>query len=650
MVVRQHKLFLVGGARSPVERMRPWSHPLSPRSHRAERGDSSFAPSRPFGPGSLCSLSWLIGFVLTTASLLGGAACVSGELDEVSTATVGTHVQDWRDEIIYQVVVDRFANGSARNDYRVNAAAASRYHGGDWQGILDRLDYIEALGVTALWISPIVRNVETDAGVDGYHGYWAVDLTHLNPHFGDLATLRTLIDACHGRGIKVILDIVTNHLGQVFYYDINMNGQPDEQVYGSGGRSPVSHVTEYDPDYDPRGIQASTSLGEAGPSPIRFFDMPEIFRVPPTPAIFRERSAYNLRGRVTDWNDREQVLYGDFPGGLKDVNTENPAVREAMIAAYVDWVLELDLDGFRIDTLKHVEHAFWSVFAGEVRRRLSTAGKNNFLMFGEAFDGDDALVGSFTAPGLLDSVFYFPQKFQVFDDVFARGGPTTKIEDLFVQRATHYGSAPHDGGIGVPPRDSLVNFLDNHDVPRFLFQRPDAQGPAALRAALAYLLTEDGIPCIYYGTEQDFRGGNDPANREDLWLSSYRTDGDTFSWVARLARLRRSYPALRRGDFVLRWTTDRVGDEQDAGIVAFERSTAEGDYALIVINTQGRHASETSASTAGGSDMVISRSAGTVLVELVSGSNHTVAPLGTLRLRVEPYGIAILIPPDQVRP
>jgi glycosidase len=573
-------------------------------------------------------------------------SCVHGQLDRVRDVVLTTHpaAEDWRDEIIYQLLTDRFANGDAATDFRVEPNALARYQGGDYQGIIDHLDYLEELGVTALWISPIVLNVDHDAGVDAYHGYWAVDFERLNPHFGDLATLRAFVNAAHERGMLVILDIVTNHLGQVFYYDINGNGQPDETLFGDGERSGLTRITEYDPDYDPRGIQGRTSLGESGPAPIRFFHMPEIFRVLPNPPIFADPRSYNRRGRVTDWNVREQVLYGDFPGGLKDVNTELPEVREAMVQIYVNWVLRTDVDGFRIDTLKHVEHGFWEYFAPEVRRRLAERGKTHFFMFGEAFDGDDELIGSYTRPNLLDSVFYFSQKYWVFSDVFQRGGPTSQIARLYAMRDRNYGREPQPGGIGVPPRDVLVNFLDNHDVPRFLFERPDPDGTRALRAALAYLLTEDGIPCIYYGTEQDYAGGNDPMNREPLWWSGYRTDGETFRWIARLTRVRRSYRALTHGRFDLRWTSDHVGAESDAGVVAFERQTAEGDYALVVIHAHGAHASETAFE---GTTMTVDRPAGAMLVDILSDETFVVGDGGALRIPVEAYQARILVPPDQ---
>lgn len=582
-------------------------------------------------------------------------SCAQDGLGTLGDVQVRQHVDDWRDEVIYQLLTDRFANGDAATDHRIEPSALARYQGGDWQGIIDQLDYLEDLGVTSLWISPIVLNVDHDAGFDAYHGYWAVDLERLNPHFGDLATLRAFVRAAHDRGMSVILDIVTNHLGQVFYYDINNNGQPDDTLIGGGERSPLTRITEYDPDYDPRGIQGYTSLGESGPAPIRFFDMPDIFRVPPNPPLFQDPTVYNRRGRVTDYGIREQVLYGDFPGGLKDLNTEDQRVRDEMVRVYTNWILTTDIDGFRIDTLKHVDDGFWRDFAPRIRQNLSAAGKTNFFMFGEAFDGDDALIGSYTQPGMLDSVFYFSHKFWVFGDVFTREGPTTQISRLYDQRDTNYSSEPQVGGIGARPRDVLVNFIDNHDVPRFLYDRPDAGGLDALRSALAYLLTEDGIPCLYYGTEQDFAGGNDPANREPLWWSGYATDGTTFQWVARLTRIRRGYDAFTHGSFDVVWATDRVADESDAGIIAFERRIDAGEYALVVINTQGRHASRTSFE---GEVMATSQPAGTVLVDILSSERFTVGAGGTLDVEVgtvvvdedpaTPPRVRILIPESQV--
>lgn len=589
------------------------------------------------------------------AAILPEAGCVSVP-GAGQQPVLATHVQDWRDEVIYQVIVDRFADGDVNNDFHVRPGALARYQGGDWKGIEDHLDYFGALGVTTLWISPVVKNVDTDADVDGYHGYWAQDLTQVNPHFGDLASLRSMVAHAHDRDMKVVLDIVTNHMGQVFFYDMNENGHPDVYIFGTGGSSPLTRITEFDPDWDARGVQAFTSLGLSGRAPILFIDDPSINRVAPQPGILGRADGYHGFGRVVNFDDDRQRLLGDFPGGLKDVATELDEVRATMVDAYARWAEAADFDGFRIDTIKHVEHEFWQRFTQNVRARLAAEGKNDFLMFGEAFDGNDALVGSYTTKGELDSVFYFPQHFQVFRDVFEMAHDakqqkgTSQIASLWADKAKNYGTQPQDSGIGVAPYKAIVNFIDNHDVARFLFE--SSGDVPALRNALTLLLTEDGIPCIYYGTEQDFSGGNDPANREVLWATRFATGGDTFNHVAKLTRIRKAYAALRRGDTKVVWSSPHVAQEDDAGILAFERAGGDAGgaaYALVVVNANGFKASSTSD---GASVMQTSAAAGTTLVDVLAAAQppatFTTDAGGKLRVSVPKQSAMILVPQSQV--
>jgi alpha-amylase len=604
---------------------------------------------------------WTLGLMTSAIVLAPAMGCIEVPL-EGRRPVLSNHVEDWRDEVIYQVIVDRFANGDVNNDYNVRPGALARYQGGDWRGMQDHLDYLQELGVTTLWISPVIRNVETDADVDSYHGYWQQDLTEVNPHFGDISALRSLASALHARGMKIVLDIVTNHMGQAFFYDMNLNGHPDIYIGGTGQAnagtggpitSPVQRVTEYDPDFDIRGVQASTSLGIAGRAPMIFFNDPTINRVPPKPEIFGTREAYHGLGRILNYDIDQQTELGDFPGGLKDVATENPKVRVAMIDAFSRWVEEVDFDGFRIDTVKHVEHDFWKVFSAGVRDRVSVQGKNNFFMFGEAFDGRDKLLGSYTQKGELDSVFYFSQKFQVFRDVFqmahdpAQQKGTSQIASLWNDRRVNYGTEPQEKGIHVPPYKALVNFMDNHDVSRFLF---DAQGDKeALRNAMTLLATEEGIPCLYYGTEQEFAGGNDPANREVLWHTGFNTGNDTFRHFAKLARLRKAYLALRRGDTTIRFSTPHTANEDDAGMFAFERAggDAQGRYALIVLNSNARKAS-TTANAEGA--MMTGATPGSTLVDVLDPQlqQYLVAANGALRLTVPAQRAMILVPSDHV--
>lgn len=630
---------------------------------------------------------------LTVLVALSASGCMDfGDLDE--PITLQTHVDDWRNEVIYQVLVDRFANGDVSNDYGVRYDDLARYQGGDWRGLTERLDYLDQLGVTTLWISPVVRNVDTDANVDGYHGYWASDLEDTNPHFGDIRELRALVDAAHARDMKIVVDIVTNHVGQAFFYDLNLNGVPDINIQGSGtDQSPTKHYTEYDPDFDPRGVQAFTSLGEAGPAPVVFQLDPATGHVTPSPSPLHDPAAYNRKGRTFDFDDPDQLLHGDFPGGLKDLDTSRCDVKQMMVDVFVRWVEQTDIDGFRIDTVKHVEHSFWRYFTQQVRTRLAASGKKNFLMFGEVFDGRDALLGSFTRQEILgnadlaahlgrpwpadpsdedqladeaacvadgqpltgdqlDSVFYFSQHFTAIREVFQQSQSTDRIERLWADRQVNWGEAPNEGGIGVAPRDVPINFIDNHDVPRFLYalrEEDDEVSRARLHAALVFTFTAQGVPCLYYGTEQGFAGGNDPANRERLWDGGFDVTHPTFRWVARLAEIRRDSSALRKGAVNVVWSTDHVGDEADAGLFAYERlgGDAGGSYALVVINGNPVHASTTQTDER---TMMVTPPPGTELVDVLDedGETFVVGDDGVLAVTVGALGAVVLVPRAEV--
>ncbi|MEZ4467299.1 MAG: alpha-amylase family glycosyl hydrolase [bacterium] len=520
--------------------------------------------------------------LLSAALLLTAGSCVTVDTDLAHQ----TQVVDWRDEIIYQIVVDRFEDGDPNNNYNVDYRRAAAYHGGDWQGIIDRLDYIETLGVTALWISPVVRNVEEDAGFASYHGYWTQDFLNVNLHFGDLAKLQQLVKACHARGIKVILDVVTNHIGQLFFYDINRNGQPDIVFFGGGGPgsgsrngdqpSELRRSSEWDPEYDSRGVQAFTSLGENGPAPIVWVEQPEINRTPPMPPEFQNPAWYNRKGRVTVWENeaaasfeyrREQEILGDFPGGLKDLATDRRDVQEALVRVFQYWIQAADFDGFRIDTLKHQEPAFFEVFAPAMRAFAKSLGKDDFFMFGEAFDGDDRLLGSYTQGEGVDSVFYFSAKYRVFNGVFGNGDATANVQRLYEERDAEdvpgrprYSQTPKQNGPtaedGTPlvPRQLLVHFLDNHDVPRFLYEFPDLR---KLHGALVYLLTIDGCRACTTAPSRPSRAARSlqPRGHVAVGLPDGRRDVHPHPAAHRAAARAGAASARRRDRFAGRRST-----------------------------------------------------------------------------------------------
>ncbi len=666
---------------------------------------------------------------LTLATACGGASDLEHPADREHQKNAGL---DWRDQVIYQIMVDRFDNGDPNNDINVQPSVPGRYHGGDWQGIIDRLDYLGELGVTALWISPVVKNTEEDAGFASYHGYWAQDMLRPNAHFGDLAKLRELVDTAHAKGMLVILDVVTNHMGQLFYYDINGNGQPDDTVSGGGfshtclqvcmnnpsacsadelvycedGSGYLERIIEWDPDFDPRGVQGWTSLGFSGAADVRFTDWPESNRTPPPrppewfnwpddKAWFDDPSWYNRMGRVyVCWHEndysrdfvREQETIGDFPGGLKDLDTDHPDAKEALIRAFEYWIEVADFDGFRVDTVKHIDRpeiarnvrGFWGDFTDRMRAKAKALGKDNFFIFGEGFDGNDELIGAYTFGGTdsegsfgrFDSMFYFSQKYRGVEGVFVQDQPTKNLECLYNSRMGRAGSDAYcaangfatgptysnvahadsqDGGIGLPPNQVMVNFIDNHDVARFLFEKSD---PAMLRVALAYLMTWDGIPCIYYGTEQSFAGGVDPKNREDMFLGNptlgyeaFATDHEQFAYVQGLVAMRKAHVALRRGIVSPVWSTTQAGARRDAGIFAFERVAPE-ETALVVLNASEQQ-SETCAPVGdGGACLRTTLPAGATLTDLMPGGDgqtFTVRSDGTVLVTVPARSARILV-------
>lgn len=481
---------------------------------------------------------------------------------------VASHVDDWRDRVIYQIVVDRFENGDPSNDAAdgvdVVPGDLSRAQGGDWRGVIDRLDYVERLGMSAIWISPVVANVPRVEVEDGYHGYWASDFTTHNPRFGSLDDLRELVAAAHARDIAVIVDVVTNHAGRVFAYDLDADGALDEG--------------EDDPPYRAEGIGAPLLWHGARP---RMF-------VPGSEGAetFALDAAHFHRRGIGHLGDYEQRRYGDFPTGLRDLDTERDDVVEAMIETFAWWVLETDIDGFRIDAVPHVEVAFWQRFCDGVRRRLAAHGKHRFFMLGEIFELDPPEIARHTAEGALDAGFDFPLKRGLIDSVILGGAAPELARGALEEQRALFRDVPQPLGIELSPWQARVAVADNHDLPRVRSEVADA---FAVDQALVAVFTVDAIPGVYYGTEQEFVGRFHHEAREVMWESEFREDLPAFALIQRLALLRRESSALRRGTLQVRYASEVGGaaleaPTPDAGMIAWERVHAT-DRVLVVMNT-----------------------------------------------------------------
>jgi len=459
----------------------------------------------------------------------------------------------WQTQSIYQIITDRFYDGDPANDnadgnYDPAGHSGRSVHGGDFKGIEQKLDYIKALGATAIWISPVVLN---DRGE--FHGYAGLDFYKVDPHWGSLADLQHMVRAAHARGLLVIDDIVVNHGGDLI--DSGDPGYPKFKYPPDGYhlrfRNPAK---QYPPPFD---LNATN------------------------PAI---TNLFHNNGIIQDYNNATQLELGEL-SGLDDFRTETPYVRTQMTKIYEYWIAQAGFDGFRIDTVKHVEMGFWQTWCPPIHAFAAAHGKPDFFMFGEVPHQSDVKCGSYTGtmgggPFKLDSVLDYPLYFKI-NSVFGRADGSTK------QLADHYAAVSADYDPSAQMR--LVTFLDNHDQPRFLSPKCADNNLDRLKVALAFLYTAQGIPCLYYGTEQAFNGRKDPWDREDMFAGQFEWGpslGDNFNMthplfqlVARLNNFRRLYPALQTGVQTNLWS-----DANGPGLFAYARRLGTQEV-FVVFNT-----------------------------------------------------------------
>lgn len=544
------------------------------------------------------------------ACCLSALLCACGA-DPQQSPRLATHVDDWRDEVIYELVVDRFDNADPQNDQLGGVATRpgdlARYQGGDWRGVARRLPYLQRLGITALWISPVVANLDRTSAADGYHGYWALDFTRANPRFGELADLRRLVDAAHRRGMKVIVDVVLNHTARVFFYDLDGDGSAsDPELY---------------PAYSSAGPYAAPLVWTA-PRP-RVWRCPDNDCAAPPATLALGPRHFHRRGQTTDYLSAEQKERGDFPTGLRDLDTEHPEVARAMLETSLRWVLLTDVDGFRLDAVPHVPAAFWARFARELRRRLARHGKRRFLLLGEAWHTDPARVASYTRAGGLDSVFDFALKWQVIDGFILDGKPASSAVYALEQQRGLYPTVAHPDGVGLSPWQARVAFADNHDMRRLLGELHD---PYAAELALTAVFTVDAVPCVYYGTEQGLSGKGGHASREVLWRGGFGEEHRTFRHLARLAQVRRELPALRRGTLVVRHASRTSARQRapDAGLLAYER-VAGSQRVLVALNGHPADAATAKVPTGFAPGVELRDALGVLRAPVIVAADHSVA-------------------------
>ena len=250
------------------------------------------------------------------------AGCVQVPSDGKEPA-LATHVQDWRDEVIYQLIVDRFFDGDVNNDFSVEPGSLGQYQGGDWKGIEDHLDYLQALGITTLWISPIIQNVDSDANIDAYHGYWQQDLTQVNPHFGDSPAFdRWWLQRTISGSRSSSTSCATTWGRSFSTTSTGTEGRTTTSTAAVARETPSSRSANTTRPGSRAASSLSAKRGRSGRAPIMFFNDPTINRLPPQRAVLASAGSYHGIGPHPGFQRVGQRTLGDFTGGLKDLATE----------------------------------------------------------------------------------------------------------------------------------------------------------------------------------------------------------------------------------------------------------------------------------------------------------------------------------------
>ncbi len=478
---------------------------------------------------------------------------------------------------IYFVMPDRYANGDPANDTGglsgpagvtgFDPSSTGYYHGGDLKGLTAHLQRIKDLGFTAIWVTPVLKQDPVENGSAAYHGYWGLDFTTVDPHLGTDQDFSSFVSSAHGLGLKVYLDVVVNHTADVV--ELTNGGTYSDAPYRDchGRRfNPARYVTSKRFPC----LKAST--------------MPEVpllltaDRHLKKPEWLNNPLNYHDRGNIDFGSCSEQCFeQGDF-FGLDDLFTEKPNVLNGLAQIYSSWVTRFHVDGFRVDTAKHVNAAFFKLWVPKIRAAARAAGIADFPVFGEVTLNDAVDLAAFVRDRGLPQVLDFP--FQQVATAYASGASGAKGLGARLQDDDYFRTPS-----GIDP--AFTTFLGNHDMGRgaqqILSQAPGLSGAALLQHVLLgydvlYLLR--GAPTLLYGDEVGMVGsGGDQAARQDMfptqvgdWQTQLRVGspaigtGSSFDvtgnpielQLKQLAAVRDAYPALSTGSSIVRYAQDAV--------------------------------------------------------------------------------------------
>ncbi|MDT8717081.1 alpha-glucosidase C-terminal domain-containing protein [Clostridium sp. 19966] len=436
-----------------------------------------------------------------------------------------------KDDLIYFIVTDRFFDGDKSNDIGADINNPSSYEGGDFQGIIDKLDYIKSLGFTAIWITPVVQNQE-----GGYHGYWATDFYKTNEHFGTMDKLKELVNTAHKKGIKVLFDLVVNHTG-------------------------------------------TDNPWVSDPSKASWFHA----------------------DKPIDYSNQDSIENG-WLAGLPDLNQDNPEVKKYLIDMAKWWIKETAIDGYRLDTVKHVPKSFWTDFTKEIKKDYP-----DFYFVGEVLNNSAPYVASYQDTG-IDGLLDYPAYYAI-DSAFNGTGNAYNLQNIIQQSDTYSN------------KSLMATFIDNHDVKRFVSTTSDYT-EERLKASLTFMMTYTGIPTMYYGTEIGMGGGDDPDNRRFMDWSKTSPITD---YVKKLTSIRKSNEALTGGDINILYCDDEA--------LCFSRQSGNKQI-FTVFNTSAKDKHV---------EIPMDNTAAKKLINLIDNKKYSVSN-GKLTVELAPLGSLILAP------
>jgi glycosidase len=597
------------------------------------------------------------------------------DLARAGQGTLFPSPQDWRDQWIYFLMLDRFNNPQAPPTHRPFDAEFGKFQGGTYNGVRAQLKYLKELGVGAIWLSPVLKNPRFDEYA--YHGYGIQNFLAAEPRFASSpekadSELRQLVDEAHALGIYVIFDIVLHHAGDVFEYVVTEGGGARElaEIAWSDDVVPVRWRDDHG-----HGNPAWTQAPPQPPLDAAVF-----------PDELRGNSRFTQRGNAFS---RDFHPFGDF-NTLKGLATDAledglSVVQNVLIRCYQYAIAKFDVDAFRIDTLKFLSPDFERTFGNAMREFALSAGKKNFFTFGEVFDDENTIaqfIGRNTsAPdGLVgvDAALDYPLFFKLPPVLKGLSGTPLDIANVFETRkrverdiVTSHGEAGK----------FFVTFLDNHDQGQRFGFTGDPQRLDQIALGIACLYALQGIPCLYYGTEQGLSGHKDEAHQDDsmvreaLWgredasgrPNAFDTSHPLYLAVQQIVRIRSQQPALRYGRQYFRQVSGN-GTEFGisafpAGVLAFSRilndqevvvvaatSTTQGFRGEVIVDRQlnppgtAYRVLYSNKEGAGGSKApgsVTDKSAGSVTIHEIDGS-VTSGPARTLPVDLEPTEVQIL--------